>query len=44
MLTEYSECTFATGSTFLRAEARCDRVRVKLTATVTADEDGAVTR
>lgn len=44
ILTEYSECTFTGGTTYLRAEASRDRVRVKLTATVPAgDDDGEVT-
>lgn len=43
MLTEYSECAFAGGTTYLRAAASRDRVRVKLTATLTADEDAEAT-
>ena len=42
MLTEYRECAFAGGTTYLSAGASCDRVRVRLTATVMADEDGQV--
>jgi hypothetical protein len=44
-LTEPSECTFAGGTTHLRAETSRGRVRVKLTATVPtdADADGEVT-
>jgi hypothetical protein len=41
-LTEYRECTFAGGITYLSAGASCDRARVRLTATVMADEDGQV--
>jgi len=43
MLTEYRECTSATGATYLYAGASRDRVRVKLTATVTVSGDGDVT-
>ncbi|MCA1671220.1 MAG: hypothetical protein LC799_03100 [Actinobacteria bacterium] len=43
MLTEYRERTSAGGTTYLYAGASCDRVRVRLTATVTADDDGDVT-
>lgn len=43
MLTEHSECSFADGTTYLRAEASRDRVRVKLTATVPASADEEVT-
>lgn len=43
MLPEHSECTFADGSIYLRAEATRDRVRVKLTATVPASADEEVT-
>ncbi len=43
MLTEYRECTCAGGATYLYAGASRDRVRVKLTATVTAGDDGDVT-
>lgn len=38
MLTEYSECAFAGGTTHLRAQASRDRVRITLTATVFDDE------
>lgn len=43
MLTEYRECTFAGGITYRSAGASGDRVRVTLTATVMADDDGQVT-
>ena len=40
MLTEHSECTFASGTTYLRAQDSRGRVRVTLTATVPALADG----
>jgi hypothetical protein len=43
MLTEYRERTSAAGATYLYAGVSRDRVRVKLTATVTASVDGDVT-